>query len=63
MRCFYCNKEFKPKQLNLQEPENHIHAVCQVFGTMMHDNVCDDRVCQKRKEYECDQFDAYRKGE
>lgn len=61
--CFYCNRTFEVKPVNIPKPENYIHAQAIAFGTLMNDNVCDSKERQATKQYECDQFDTYRKGE
>lgn len=67
--CECCGKALVPKQNPIVAhktdgtPIDALRELCGMVGNMIYDSVCEDARCQKYAQYQCDEFDAARKGE
>lgn len=65
INCRMCGKEMAPKP-EPKMPESFdcvAHASTFLVGNMLSSDVCEDKGCQAQLQHECDEFDAWRKGE
>ena len=63
--CRFCNSEFTVKAAP-QEPETFeclAHIQTFAVGSFLSEDVCEAKHCKAALQHECDEYDAYRKGE
>lgn len=63
--CRFCGREYlaKPSPKTPEEFVSLAHITTFFVGTSLASDVCEDKNCQAALQHECDDFDAYRKGE
>jgi len=63
--CRFCNSEFKAKPEPKQPDNFECLADVQTFvvGSFLSEDVCEAKRCKAALQHECDECDAYRKGE